>query len=413
MAPWVPSLRSQTTTGSCILMGVFGISIGLALRSLIRHKRPSKKGLHIKSPRETQLPKLSQDEIAALSYPPNVLPGGRDVETPYGCIKVFEWGPEEGEKVLLMHGISTPCLSLANLAEELVNEGYRVIIFDFFGRGYSDAPSDLPYDMRLYTSQILLVLASSNLSWTGDNKFHLIGYSLGGGIAVPFAKYFPHMVQSVVLIAGGGLIRQDHVSWRSRLLYSTGVFPEWMLRSLVRQRIMPARTTDMTESKMASEVVDVKPSTTHRNSDASGGDSYDNAMLLMRRPGHTVSSVMDWQVHQHQGFLTAFMSSIRHAPIYDQREDWLALGQLLSQRRGSSDSQIIGTTKLPGLRGGRVLLVLGSADPVIVKEELIHDATAVLGEDGFEAVFLECGHEIVMTRGKEITALAVGFWGGD
>ena len=36
----------------------------------------------IRSPRATLLPKLSKAEIAALSYPPDVFPGGRDVESP-------------------------------------------------------------------------------------------------------------------------------------------------------------------------------------------------------------------------------------------------------------------------------------------------------------------------------------------
>jgi hypothetical protein len=35
-----------------------------------------------RSPRETLLPKLTEAEIAALPYPPDVLPGGRDVDSP-------------------------------------------------------------------------------------------------------------------------------------------------------------------------------------------------------------------------------------------------------------------------------------------------------------------------------------------
>lgn len=72
---------------------------------------------------------MSPAQIAALPYPPDVLPGGRDVETPYGSIRVFEWGPEDGEKVLLMHGIGTPCLALGDLAGELERNGYRVMLF--------------------------------------------------------------------------------------------------------------------------------------------------------------------------------------------------------------------------------------------------------------------------------------------
>ncbi|KAK4453371.1 alpha/beta-hydrolase [Podospora aff. communis PSN243] len=378
-----------------LTLGAVGISMALVLRSLQEH---GTKKQCIRSPRETLLPRLNEDDIASLPYPPDILPGSRDVQTPYGTIKVFEWGPEDGERVLLLHGISTPCLSLANLAEALVAQGYRVMIFDFFGRGWSDTPTDVPYDIRLYTSQILLVLASSNLPWTGDNGFHLIGYSLGGGVSVAFAKFFPHMVRSLVLIAGGGLIRPEHVGTRSKILYSTGLFPEWALERVVKSRLMPKKVIN--EEQVASEVVGSTPKI-HKNSDASGGHSYDNAVLSTRRPRLTVSAVMNFQLLHHEGFIHAFMSSIRHAPIYEQQEDWTALGRLLAARR---------VERLPGLCGGRVLFLLGKTDSVIVREEFIHDATALLGEDAIAAVSLDCGHEIVMTKGETLARLAIQFW---
>lgn len=64
-----------------------------------------------------------------MPYPPELFPGGRDVETVYGTIRVFEWGPEEGEKVLLVHGIGTPCIAMGDMAWELVRKGYRVMLF--------------------------------------------------------------------------------------------------------------------------------------------------------------------------------------------------------------------------------------------------------------------------------------------
>lgn len=69
------------------------------------------------------------EKSAAVPYPPELFPGGRDVETVYGTIRVFEWGPEEGEKVLLVHGIGTPCIAMGDMAWELVRKGYRVMLF--------------------------------------------------------------------------------------------------------------------------------------------------------------------------------------------------------------------------------------------------------------------------------------------
>lgn len=70
-----------------------------------------------------------KDGTEALAYPPDAFPGGRQVKTAYGTIQVFEWGPEEGEKVLLLHGIGTPCVALGNMAKEFVSQGCRVMIF--------------------------------------------------------------------------------------------------------------------------------------------------------------------------------------------------------------------------------------------------------------------------------------------
>ncbi|KAK4151327.1 serine hydrolase-like protein [Chaetomidium leptoderma] len=424
MPTWTLIPRPQPPAGGSATFylavgATLGISAALLTTSLLRSSSNTNNGKNrqtnpIPSPLKTHLPHLSPSEIAALPYPPDVLPGGRDVDTPYGTIKVFEWGPEAGEKALLLHGISTPCLALGTLAEALAARGFRVMVFDLFGRGYSDAPADLPYDVRLYTTQILLVLASSRLAWIGDPGFHLVGYSLGGGLAVPFARFFPGMVRSVVVVAGAGLVRRSgHVGWKSRVLYSTGVFPEGVLQWFIKRRLLPKQGGGdaVTETKMATEVVGVAAKTgeKHGNSDASGGHSFDNAVLLARRPEHTVSAVMGWQLRHHEGFIPAFVSTIRHAPIYDQKEDWHALGQLLAERRERSGWEDT-ADELPGLRAGKILLVLGASDPVIVKEELIHDATAVLGEDGFEAVVLDAGHELVMSNGDEVAQVVANFW---
>lgn len=68
-------------------------------------------------------------DTKSLPYPPDALPGARDVDSPYGSIRVYEWGPENGEKILLIHGISTPSIALTDLAYKLVENGCRVMLF--------------------------------------------------------------------------------------------------------------------------------------------------------------------------------------------------------------------------------------------------------------------------------------------
>jgi pimeloyl-ACP methyl ester carboxylesterase len=287
----------------------------------------------------------------------------------------------------------------ANLARSLIRR--RI---DFFGRGYSDAPVDLAYDIRLYTTQILLVLASSDLSWTGSAAFHLLGYSLGGAIAASFARYYPRMVRSLTHVCGGGLIRFKHVGWQSKLLYSEGIFPEWILRRLVEMRLQPdppPLITDKPEAEVAPDGVSVLS----KGSDASGGLSFDNAILSKDRPGINVGNVISWQLENHAGFVPAYMSTIRNAPIYEQQGGhWKQLGALLAERRGKGDDVP------PGIVGGKMLVILGDSDPVIVKTELLEDVKAVLGDDAVEVVVIPGGHEIAITEAKEIADAMVDFW---
>lgn len=82
----------------------------------------------IRSPLDRIL-SLPSHEQKRLPYPPDMLPGARDVLSPCGSIRVYEWGPETGRKVLLIHGISTPAVALSSIAEELVRNGCRVMLF--------------------------------------------------------------------------------------------------------------------------------------------------------------------------------------------------------------------------------------------------------------------------------------------
>jgi hypothetical protein len=82
----------------------------------------------IPSPLTTQLPTLSPSQIASLPYPPDLYPGARDVKTSYGTMRVYEWGHENGRKVMLVHGDATSAPVWKRVAAGLVAKGCRVIV---------------------------------------------------------------------------------------------------------------------------------------------------------------------------------------------------------------------------------------------------------------------------------------------
>lgn len=377
------------------VMGAALICLPAAL-ILQRHLFPTKAGKIIKSPKQTVLSTLPATELSSLPYPPDVLPGGRDVPTPYGNVHVFEFGPSDGERVLLLHGLSMPCVSGSNTAVALAGKGYRVMLFDLFGRGWSDTPDpqDVDYDERLFASQIMMVLASSEVSWTGNavkggkGGFHLIGYSFGGGLAANFTSWFPHLVRSLVLVAPSGLLnKQSDTNWRAQLLYSRSWLAEKLLHYIYRRRLEP------------------KYAATEDGRDGDGkrtGDPWDDAIISPARPNVTVASITSWHLRYHEGFVPAIISTLRCGPIYERYDEWKKLGSMLSARRENPH--------LPGLIGGKVLLVFGSSDLIIQEEKLIPVVESILGGDAYQAEVLEAGHEVGITKGAEVADVAIKFW---
>ncbi|KAJ0414066.1 putative alpha/beta hydrolase [Aspergillus carlsbadensis] len=343
-------------------------------------------------------------------YPIDAFPGARQFKTIYGTIHVFEWGPEDGEKVLLVHGLGTPCIALGGMAEELVRKGYRVMIYgehhscprtaratladarvvDLFGRGYSDAPNDLPFDARLYTTQLLLVLSSSPLSWTGTSAFHIIGFSLGGSIAVAFAAYHATMLRSLTLVCPGGLIRMSHLSTLEHILYaSSRILPEWLRLRFLRESLEPRNGAPCADSPGEKEHDDAL--------------AFDDAPIAADRGQVTVGDVIRWQLRSHAGFVRAYLSTLRSALVYRRHDaTWRLLGAELEKRRGPYSP--------PGLQGGRVCLVVADRDIIVVGKECASDAVEILGRDGVDTHIVSGGHEIPITRPRHVVCIATSFW---
>lgn len=254
---------------------------------------------------------------------------------------------------------------------------------DLFGRGYSDGPSEIAYDECLYTTQILLVLASSSLSWTGASSFHLIGYSLGGALVVAFAAYHSHMVRSLTAVCPGGLVRMSHISWQSRLMYSHGLLPEWLLRIWMRSRLEPqhGQSADVPEGD-------------------EGDVHFDDVRIAVGKEGSVkVGEVIGWQLEANPAFVDSYMSTIRSSPIYDQHDKmWAVLSKKLAANRELGQ----------GLQ--RVCVILGDKDALIVKDEWIEDTKAVLGEDGVDIRVIPGSHSIAIYKGKEVVGAAISSW---
>ncbi len=72
---------------------------------------------------------------------------------------------------------------------------------DLYGKGYSEAPKTT-FDATLFVVQLALLL--QYIRW---DAAHIVGFSMGGGVAAAFASSMPHLVAGkVVFVAAAGLL---------------------------------------------------------------------------------------------------------------------------------------------------------------------------------------------------------------
>ena len=100
----------------------------------------------------------------------------------------------EGETVVFVHGLSDDLNYWEFLATNLKNE-YRVIRFDLPGHGQSELGEN-EISIDYYSDCLIGILNELNV----DN-INLIGFSLGGAIALNFALRYCEKVDSLVLMS--------------------------------------------------------------------------------------------------------------------------------------------------------------------------------------------------------------------
>lgn len=113
----------------------------------------------------------------------------------------YQWyGPEDGPVVLCIHGLTTPSFVWRSIAPALAADGYRVLTYDLYGRGFSDRPRG-QQDSLFFLTQINDLLRDQNI----NGPVMVIGYSMGAAIATALAEQHPQRVRRMALIAPAGI----------------------------------------------------------------------------------------------------------------------------------------------------------------------------------------------------------------
>lgn len=137
----------------------------------------------------------------------NGLPEGNYADIANGQrIHYLDLGDTQNPAVVFLHGSGSGASGHSNFKSNypfLVEQGYRVIVIDHVGYGYSSKPTDVDYHINFFVECL-----HQTLQQIGLNTYTLIGNSLGGAIALRYVLDYPKEVSKLVLMAPGGIENQ-------------------------------------------------------------------------------------------------------------------------------------------------------------------------------------------------------------
>ncbi|KAI0960594.1 hypothetical protein AcW1_005071 [Taiwanofungus camphoratus] len=366
-------------------------------------------------------------------YPEHFFPGGAYVELPHGTVRYWLVGPHNGTRVVLIHGLSVPAIIWKDVAPALAASGFRVLLYDLYGRGYSDAPQTT-YDAGLYTTQLALLM-----QYVGWDHAHLAGVSMGGGIAAAFAAHFPHLAGArIALVASTGLLDPSEISRTSKFLSSppmqllTASYP-FRVRALSILLLHPAVCgvgTRLTRASyfffypFGSAVLRLRRSgrlciahgllclrvwlppdrlrhvpsarltpLSILNLPRALGQLYLQHLASSKPSDDPIAELIRIQSAYLPGFNPAVASSLRDGPVRNLAPAFRALGERAERER----------------EGARVLLIWGTADPVV---PLPNAARVQALVPRAQLVTLPgAGHDVTVSHPEEVVRELVQFFG--
>ncbi len=145
---------------------------------------------------------------------------GAEVGT-FGTTRPIEYALVErgkAERVVFLHGFADSKENFFDAAHRLVSD-FDLLVPDLPGFGKSFKDPSATFNLAHYADWLCELFLS--LGW---EKFHLVGNSLGGAIAIKIAIKMPHLIQSLTLLDPAGIVIPEHPSIYHEFLNDRVVF---------------------------------------------------------------------------------------------------------------------------------------------------------------------------------------------
>lgn len=110
----------------------------------------------------------------------------------------------DAETIVFLHGFTGSSRDFLGIPDSITSR-YRCLIPDLPGHGQTQVLED----EAIFNMVGQVSLLEQWLKFTGQSKFHLFGYSMGGRLAVQFAVKNSHRLQSLILVSTTAGINEE------------------------------------------------------------------------------------------------------------------------------------------------------------------------------------------------------------
>ena len=131
-----------------------------------------------------------------------MIPQGSFIEVNDG-FKFHYYDEGDGEVVVLLHGSGTGASGHTNFKNNFIalkNAGFRVILPDLPGYGFSSKPDNEIYTLEYFNKKLIQLLDALSIQ-----RFSLLGNSLGGALSIGLSLKYPDRVSKLIVMAPGGI----------------------------------------------------------------------------------------------------------------------------------------------------------------------------------------------------------------
>lgn len=295
------------------------------------------------------------------------------------------WGPSvlTDDKLIptiCLHGLNGSRLLFSDLIS-VVEEYFAtipIITMDFYGHGLSSAPS------RKYTADMLVEEITSlltHLKLKENRKMNIVGFSLGGAVAVAFARRFPERVNKLVLASPAGFVpfkksksEEVDLSQNPDISPSGGISSHVKLVKFVPSFLLNPLLKTMFKSAFKRPEPQLPPT----------------VPLYIQEEHQLQTQRLVWQTFVKKGTVEATVSIVKNFPLFNMEKEYTAVKQ-----------SVVGKER-------PVLIIWGTLDGVNPLKEVAEKVKSYF-TNSFILRVQDAGHVVISEQPSLVVSSIVSF----